>query len=77
MVAYSMRSTNFGNPPLHNQNQFDTEVEEIVPETQQSIPTPEINPTIDSNPTPESNHKGKGKNPFENRKEKQSWSQVE
>jgi hypothetical protein len=82
MVAHGMRPTNFGNFPRYP-NQIPTEVEEIVPETQQSPPTPEINLTIDSNPTPESNptsesnRKGKGKNPFENRKEKQPWSRVE
>ena len=86
MVAHGMRPTNFGNYPRYpNQypNQIPTEVEGIVPETQQSPPTPEINLKIDTNPTPESNptselnRKGNGKNPFENRKEKQGWSRVE
>ena len=82
MVAHGMYPTNFGNYPRYP-NQFPTELEEIVPETQQLIPTPELNPTIDSNPTPksnptpESNPKGKGKNQFKNRKEKQSWTRVE
>ena len=70
MVAHGMRPTNFGNPPLHtqihqHQNQFNTEVEKIVSETQQS------------NPTSESNPKGKGKNVFDMRSKKQPWTRVE
>ena len=49
MIAHGMRLTNFGNPPRYtqihqHQNEYDTEVEEIVPETQQSNPTSESNP---------------------------------
>ena len=45
MVAHGMRPTNFGNPPRYTQiHQDDTEVEDIVPETQQSYPTLESNP---------------------------------
>ena len=81
MVAHGMRPTNFGNYPRYP-NQIPTEFEEIVPETQQSPPTPEIitidsNPTLESNSTSESNRKGKGENPFGNRKEKQPWNRVE
>ena len=76
MVAHGMRPTNFENPPLHtqiheHQNYFDTKVEEIVPETQQS------NLTNNSNPTPESNTKGKGKTNFGTRTKKQPWTRVE
>ena len=61
MIAHGMRPTNFGNPPRYiqihqHQNEYDTEVEEIVPETQQSNPTPE------SNPTRRQEGKGKKKN---------------
>ena len=51
-----MRLTNFGNTPRytqihHHQNEYDTEVKEMVPKTQQSNPTPESNTTSESNPT--------------------------
>ena len=76
MVASGMRPSNFGNYPRYP-NQHPNQVDEVVLETQQSPPTPESNPTSESNPTCEPNRKGKGKKPFENRKEKQPWSRVE
>ena len=52
MIASGMRPTYFGNAPRHTQS-----YENIVPETQQSNPTPESYPTIESNSASQSKTK--------------------